>query len=92
MNNETSLAATSRVDRSVMPHGLAWSAEKPDTKGIYIWRGGPASVALVLVHKRPSKHCPGGVLKGAVIGSNSRFYDGCAITDWVGEWIGPLPE
>lgn len=72
---------------------LIWSAEKPTEKGVYAWKGGPAMLALVLVHLRPSAEAPGGVLKGQVLGdSGSKFYDGCAIEQWTGEWIGPLPQ
>jgi hypothetical protein len=75
----------------VVPAGLRWSDEKPTEKGVYVWKGGPAILALVLVHLRPSDLAPGGVLKGSVIGGDSKFYDGAAIADWCGEWIGPLP-
>lgn len=70
---------------------LAWRETKPTGKGVYIWRGGPAMLSLVLVHLRPTEHAPGGVLKGSVIGNSASFYDGCAIEQWTGEWIGPLP-
>lgn len=72
---------------------LAWSKTKPTEKGVYAWRGGPSDFAMVLVHKRPTAHQPGGQLNGSAIGGNGRhFYDGCAIEQWGGEWIGPLPQ
>ena len=68
-----------------------WSDEKPTAKGLYVWRGGPAMVGLVLVHKRPTAHSVGGVLKGSIISGGPAFFDGCGIEVWDGEWIGPLP-
>ena len=68
-----------------------WSDDKPTDKGLYVWRGGTAMIGLVLVHKRPTTHAVGGVLKGSIISGGPAFFDGCNIESWDGQWIGPLP-
>ncbi len=72
---------------------IKWSKEKPTEKGVFAWRGGPGSYAMVHVHTRPTQHQPGGQLNGSVIGGDGRhFYEGCSIEQWSGEWIGPFPQ
>jgi hypothetical protein len=67
---------------------VAWSSKAPTIPGVYVWRD-PPRVHGVLVHKRPSEREPGGVLKGSVL-EPSKFYEGCAIEKWQGEWFGPI--
>ena len=72
--------------------GLVWDATKPAEKGVYAWRDTDVvAYALVRLHMRPTDHQPGGQLNGSVLGG-SKFYEGCRIDQWGGEWIGPLPE
>ena len=57
------------------------SGERPTVPGLYAWVPEHGSPSIVLVGKRPSAHCDGGILNGQVIES-SKFYDGCAMTSW----------
>lgn len=68
----------------------SFTKKKPDEKGVYIWRSGDVAFSIVLVHKRPTIHSPGGELCGTILNPNS-FYNDCSIDSaWAGEWLGPI--
>jgi hypothetical protein len=69
-----------------------WRREKPTGPGVYAWRAGN-TFAMVHVHRLPTAYSDEGILNGTVLGKNDVVYDGCAISEWGGYWIGPfLPE
>lgn len=60
---------------------------RPTEPGLYAWVPEHGSPSLVLVGKRPTAHCDGGILNGQVLDS-SKFYDGCAMTSWPADgWV-----
>lgn len=60
---------------------------RPTEPGLYAWVPKHGSPSLVLVGKRPTAHCDGGILNGKVLDS-SKFYDGCAMTSWPADgWV-----
>lgn len=63
---------------------------RPAEPGVYI-NTCSGFYTAVYVHKRPTDHVPGMALKGSVL-DPSKFFDGCAIDSWVGNWYGPVPR
>jgi hypothetical protein len=65
---------------------LAWTKIKPTKRGFYLNRQqAGASIDTIYVVSKPNGDLIGSVDKG------SDFFNKCNISDWIGEWYGPIP-
>lgn len=67
---------------------MQWSSAAPTRTGLYVWQADRRShiTAMVEVRQRGSGGLYGKVRHGC------EFYNCMECVDWVGLWLGPIPE